>query len=197
MNEKYGYLRVSSRDQNEARQLAALQEYGIPSKNLYTDRQSGKDFERPQYRRLLKKLKAGDLLVVKSIDRLGRNYGEILEQWRLITKSKGVDIIIVDMPLLDTRTQGRDLTGTFIADLVLQILSYVAEAERTNIKQRQAEGIAAALARGVKFGREAIPLPPAFTTVRERYLAGEMNSIRAGVLLGVSGSTFLRWLRKY
>lgn len=147
----YGYVRISTKEQNEARQLAALAEYGIPQRNLFIDRQSGKDFDRPAYKRLMRRLKSGDLLIVQSIDRLGRNYGEILEQWRVITKEKRADIMILDMPLLNTRTQGKDLTGTFIADLVLQILSYVAQTEREFIRKRQAEGIAAARARGVKF----------------------------------------------
>lgn len=148
MGKVYGYIRVSSTDQNEDRQLIALRGCEVPEQNLYVDKQSGKDFERPEYRRMLKRLKRDDLLYVKSIDRLGRNYGEILDQWRLLTKEKGVDIVVLDMPLLDTRS-GKDLMGTFIADLVLQILSFVAENERANIRQRQAEGIAAAKARGV------------------------------------------------
>lgn len=164
MSKVYGYARVSSRDQNEDRQWLALQEKGVPQTQLYLDKQSGKDFARPAYGQLLKKLKPGDLLYVKSIDRLGRNYGEIQTQWRLLTKEKGVDICVLDMPLLDTR-QGKDLLGTFIADLVLQILSFVAENERTNIRQRQAEGIAAAKARGVRFGRPQNPLPENFFSV--------------------------------
>lgn len=156
MSKVYGYIRVSSTDQNEDRQLVALREREVPEQNLYMDKQSGKDFERPEYRRMVKRLKKDDLLYVKSIDRLGRNYGEILEQWRLLTKEKGVDIVVLDMPLLDTRN-GKDLMGTFIADLVLQILSFVAQSERENIRQRQAEGIAAAKARGVPFGRGSIP----------------------------------------
>ena len=148
----YGYIRVSSRDQNEDRQLIALTEVGVPQKNIYLDKQSGKDFNRPQYKKLLRKLKKDDLLFIKSIDRLGRNYVEILEQWRILTKEKGVDIVVLDMPLLDTR-RGKDLMGTFLSDIVLQVLSFVAENERVNIRQRQAEGIAAAKARGVRFGR--------------------------------------------
>lgn len=146
---EYGYARVSSKEQTEQRQIIALTEFGVSSKNIYMDKQSGKDFERPRYKRLIKRLRPGDLLVVQSIDRLGRNYSEILEQWRLITKEKRADILVLDMPLLDTRSQGRDLTGVFIADLVLQILSYVAQTEREMIRKRQAEGIAAAKARGV------------------------------------------------
>lgn len=161
MSKVYGYIRVSSADQNEDRQLVALRSCKVPECNLFVDKQSGKDFERPEYRRMLRRLKRDDLLYVKSIDRLGRNYGEILEQWRLLTKEKGVDIVVLDMPLLDTRS-GKDLMGTFIADLVLQILSFVAQNERENIRQRQAEGIAAAKARGVPFGRPALPLPENF-----------------------------------
>ena len=157
----YGYIRVSSHDQNEDRQLIALQELKIPDKNIYMDKQSGKDFERPQYRKLVRKLKKDDLLYVKSIDRLGRNYAEILEQWRKLTKEKGIDIVVLDMPLLDTR-RGKDLMGTFLSDIVLQVLSFVAENERNNIRQRQAEGIAAAKARGVRFGRPEIKMPDHF-----------------------------------
>ena len=148
MENLYGYARVSTKEQNEARQMAAMQEFGVEAKNVFLDKQSGKDFERPQYRRLLRKLKSGDTLVIKSIDRLGRNYEEILEQWRIITKEKQVDVVVLDMPLLDTR-RGRDLTGTLIADIVLQLLSYVAQTEREFIRQRQAEGIAVAKAKGV------------------------------------------------
>lgn len=161
MNQVYGYIRVSSREQKEDRQVLALSACEIPKKNLFMDKQSGKDFKRPAYRKLIKKLKSGDLLIVKSIDRLGRNYEEILEQWRVITKEIRADIRVLDMPLLDTSVQ-RDLTGTLIADIVLQLLSYVAQSERENIRQRQAEGIAAAKERGVKFGREKKPLPEDF-----------------------------------
>lgn len=149
--QKYGYVRVSTREQNEARQLDALAPYGIPSKNLFVEKKSGKDFERPAYKRLRKRLQPSDLLIIKSIDRLGRDYDEILEEWRHITKEIRADMLILDMPLLDTRTKGRDLTGTFIADLVLQILSYVAQTERENIRQRQMEGIAAFHIRSVTF----------------------------------------------
>lgn len=164
----YGYARVSSKEQNEQRQMIALTAFGIAKKNIYMDKQSGKDFDRPRYKRLVKKLHPGDLLVIQSIDRLGRNYGEILEQWRVITKEKRVDIVVLDMPLLDTRARGQDLTGTFIADLVLQILSYVAQTEREMIRKRQAEGIAAAKARGVKFGRRPLPLPESYEDVRQK-----------------------------
>lgn len=156
MGNLYGYIRVSTRDQNEDRQLIALRELKIPEKNIFMDKQSGKDFNRPQYKRLVRKLKKDDLLYIKSIDRLGRNYAEILEQWRLLTQIKGADIVVLDMPLLDTR-RGKDLMGTFLSDIVLQVLSFVAENERTNIRQRQAEGIAAAKSKGVRFGRRPVP----------------------------------------
>ena len=157
----YGYIRVSTKEQNEDRQLIALREMSIPEKNIFMDKQSGKDFDRPQYKKLVKKLKPDDLLYIKSIDRLGRNYEEIQDQWRILTKEKKIDIVVLDMPLLDTR-RGKDLMGTFLSDIVLQVLSFVAENERTNIRQRQAEGIAAAKARGVKFGRPPRPLPDNF-----------------------------------
>ena len=174
----YGYIRVSSMDQNEDRQRIALRGKGVPERNLYIDKQSGKDFDRPRYKRLVKRLKAGDLLYVHSIDRLGRNYKEIQEQWRVLTKEKGADVCVLDMPLLDTRN-GKDLMGTFIADLVLQILSFVAQSERENIRKRQAEGIAAAKARGVKFGRPALPLPENFYAVHKAW-RGKNNSTPSG-----------------
>lgn len=170
----FGYMRTSSLDQNEIRQLIALVGAGVPEKNIYMDKQSGKDFERKQYQRMVRKLKKGDVLYVKSIDRLGRNYKEIQEQWSILTTEKGVDICVLDMPLLDTR-QCKDLMGTFIADLVLQILSFVAENERINIRQRQAEGIAAAKARGVRFGRPEIPLPDNFHSVRMAWRRKEIT----------------------
>lgn len=163
-NTIYGYVRVSSTDQNEDRQMIALSEVGVPKKNIFMDKMSGKDFDRPQYQKLLKKLKPGDLLYILSIDRLGRNYEEIQKQWRIITKEKNVDVCVIDMPLLDTR-QGKDLMGTFIADLVLQILSFVAQSERENIKKRQAEGIAAAKAKGVRFGRPEKDVPDDFSAI--------------------------------
>ena len=169
----YGYIRVSSTDQNEDRQLIALYGKGVPDERIYMDKQSGKDFKRPQYRRMVRKMKKDDLLYIKSIDRLGRNYKEIQEQWSILTKDKGIDICVVDMPLLDTR-QCKDLMGTFIADLVLQILSFVAENERANIRQRQAEGIAAAKARGVKFGRPPVPLPENFYAVHQAWRGGKL-----------------------
>ena len=193
MKEVYGYVRVSSKDQCEERQLIAMQEFGVPEKNIFLDKLSGKDFERPRYKRLLRKLRPGDVLVIKSIDRLGRNYGEIQDQWRLITKEKQADIVVLDMPLLDTRQKAKDLTGTFIADLVLQILCYVAQVERENIRQRQAEGIAAAKARGVRFGREKMPVPDSFYPLWEKFRRREVTARAAARELGVVHSTFLKW----
>ena len=185
----YGYVRVSTKEQNEDRQLFALHEVGVPQKNIYMDKQSGKDFNRPQYKKLLKKIKPGDLLYIKSIDRLGRNYEEIQNQWRIITKEKNADIYVIDMPLLDTR-RGKDLLGTFISDLVLQLLSFVAENERTNIKQRQAEGIAAAKAKGVRFGRPPKPLPDNFHEAYQRWKQGEITGTAAAKECGMPLSTF-------
>ena len=185
----YGYIRVSSRDQNEDRQLIALREVGVPDKNIYLDKQSGKDFNRPQYKKLLRKLKKDDLLYIKSIDRLGRNYEEILQQWRVLTKEKGVDIVVLDMPLLDTR-RGKDLMGTFLSDIVLQVLSFVAENEHTNIRQRQAEGIAAAKAKGVKFGRPPKPLPENFHSCYQRWKQGEITGTAAAKECGMPLATF-------
>ena len=185
----YGYIRVSTREQNEDRQWIALREAGVPESNILLDKQSGKDFLRPQYRRLVRKLKKDDLLYIKSIDRLGRNYGEILEQWRLLTKEKGVDIVVLDMPLLDTR-RGKDLMGTFLSDIVLQVLSFVAENERANIRQRQAEGIAAAKARGVRFGRAPGPLPENFGPLCRQWEQGQISGTAAARLCGMPLSTF-------
>ena len=185
----YGYVRVSSRDQNEERQLIALRELSVPAKNIYVDKQSGKDFDRPQYKRLLRKMKKDDLLYIKSIDRLGRNYAEILEQWRVLTKEKGVDLAVLDMPLLDTR-RGKDLMGTFLSDIVLQVLSFVAENERTNIRQRQAEGIAAAKARGIRFGRPPRPLPEKFHSAYQRWKMGEITGTAAAKECGMPLATF-------
>lgn len=196
MSNTFGYIRVSTKDQNEARQLAALAEYQIPRSRLFIDKQSGKDFARPAYQRLLKRLKRGDVLFVKSIDRLGRNYNEILEQWRVLTKQIGADVVVIDMPLLDTRARGDDLTGTFIADLVLQILSYVAQTERENIRQRQAEGIAAAKARGVHFGREKKPLPEGFRETVVRWRQKEMTCQQALERLEVSRSYFFTHVKQ-
>ena len=194
MGQIYGYARVSTKEQNEARQLTALREMGIPSENVYLDKQSGADFERVQYRRMLRRLGPGDTLIVKSIDRLGRNYTEILEQWRIITKSKRAAIVILDMPLLDTR-ENRDLTGQLIADIVLQLLSYVAQTEREFIRQRQAEGIVAAKERGVHFGREAAPVSEGFPEILAEWHAKKLGSRAAAERLGVSQTTFLKWAR--
>lgn len=194
-NQIYGYIRVSSRDQNEGRQVIAMREFGIAEKNLVIDKQSGKDFARPGYRRLLRKLKPNDTLVIKSIDRLGRNYDEVLEQWRLLTKEKQVDIVVLDMPLLDTR-KGRDLIGTLISDIVLQLLSYVAQTEREFIHQRQAEGIAAAKARGVKFGRKPKERPAEYEHLRDEWRAGRISARAAARQLGVAHRTFMKWVEQ-
>ena len=189
MGDLYGYIRVSTREQNEDRQVLALKGLAIPEKNLFLDKQSGKDFARPQYRKMVRKLKKDDLLYVKSIDRLGRNYDEILEQWRILTKEKGVDIVVLDMPLLDTR-RGKDLMGTFLSDIVLQVLSFVAENERTNIRQRQAEGIAAAKERGVRFGRPPKPLPENFHHAYQKWKNAKITGTTAAKLCGMPLSTF-------
>ena len=193
-NQSYGYIRVSSKEQREDRQVIAMREAGVPEKNIYMDKQSGKDFERKGYQRMVKKLKPGDTLFVKSIDRLGRNYDEILEQWRIITKEKQVAIVVLDMPLLDTR-QGHDLTGTLIADIVLQLLSYVAQTEREFIRQRQAEGIAAAKEKGVHFGRQAMEPPPEYEEVYNAWSDGELSARAAASRLGISHQTFLKWTK--
>jgi len=195
MGKIYGYMRVSTKEQNEDRQRIALTEAGVPLKNIFMDKQSGKDFNRPAYKKLVKKLKSGDTLIIKSIDRLGRNYKEILEEWRLITKEKGANIKILDMPLLNSN-QDKDLIGTVISDIVLQLLSYVAETERNFIRQRQAEGIAAAKARGVKFGREKKERPPFFVSLREKWLKGEISAREAGRILNITHNTFIRWARE-
>lgn len=188
----YGYIRVSTKDQNEDRQRIALIDAGVQPKNIILDKQSGKDFNRPGYRRLCKKVKPGDTLFIKSIDRLGRNYNEILEQWRYLTKEKQIAIVVLDMPLLDTR-KGRDLTGELISDIVLQLLSYVAQTEREFIRQRQAEGIAAAKARGVHFGRKPMERPAEFETVYGLWSTGEISARKAAARIGVSHQTFLKW----
>ena len=185
----YGYIRVSTKEQNEDRQLIALREMSVPEQNIFMDKQSGKDFQRPQYKKLVRKLKKDDLLYIKSIDRLGRNYEEIQNQWRILTKEKGVDIVVLDMPLLDTR-RGKDLMGTFLSDIVLQVLSFVAENERTNIRQRQAEGIAAAKARGVRFGRPPRPLPENYHSAYQRWKAGAITGTAAAKECGMPLSTF-------
>lgn len=189
----YGYVRVSTKEQCEDRQLLALKNFPVVENNIFIDKLSGKDFNRPQYRRLIKKIKSGDILVVKSIDRLGRNYEEILEQWRFITKGKQANIVVLDMPLLDTRQTCRDLTGTFVADLVLQILSYVAQTERENTRQRQMEGIAAAKLRGVRFGRPRKEIPPDFQRLKTEWKNKRTSSREAAKQLGISQDTFLRW----
>lgn len=191
----YGYARVSSLDQNEDRQLVELEKFGIPKENIFTDKQSGKDFERPEYREMLKHLNTGDLLYVLSIDRLGRNYKDIQEQWRILTKEIGIDIAVIDMPLLDTRS-GKDLMGTFIADLVLQILSFVAESERENIRKRQAQGIAAAKARGVRFGRPECRLPKDFAGIVKAWDSKKLSMEEVLKRCGFSESTFRRERRK-
>ena len=196
MGSIYGYVRVSTQMQNEARQLAAMREFGVEEDNIVIEKQSGKDFSRPIYRRLVGRLRPDDVLVVKSIDRLGRNYSEILEQWAFITKGQEAAIVVLDMPLLDTR-QGRDLTGTLIADIVLQLLSYVAQTERENIRQRQAEGIAAAKERGVRFGRERIALPESFPEFVQLWREGGISSRCAAQKLGISDQTFLRRAKEF
>lgn len=193
MEQVYGYIRVSSKDQNEDRQFIALRQFGVPQKNIFLDKQSGKDFNRPQYRALMRPLKAGDVVVIKSIDRLGRNYDEIIEQWRLITKEKLANMIVLDMPLLDTRRKDKDLTGIFIADLVLQILSYVAQTERENIRQRQKEGIAAAKARGVHFGAPKKEISEAaLLSLKLKWENGEISARQAARQLNINHKTFLR-----
>ena len=192
----YGYIRVSSTDQNEARQVIAMKEAMVPDKNIYFDKQSGKDFDRPAYKKLARKLKAGDLLYVFSIDRLGRNYEEIQDQWRILTKEIGIDICVLDMPLLDTRN-GKDLMGTFIADLVLQILSFVAQSERENIKKRQAQGIAAARSKGVKFGRPMKDMPEDFSEIIGAWEMKEISIEEVLERCNISETTFYRRLREY
>ncbi|MBR0260736.1 MAG: recombinase family protein [Selenomonadaceae bacterium] len=190
----YGYARVSCKDQNESWQVDALKKFGVEPENIFVDRLSGKDFNRPQYRKLLRKLKAEDVFVVKSIDRLGRNYTEILEQWQILTKKKRVAVVVLDMPLLDTRNK-KDFLGTLISDLALQIMSAFAQIERDFIRQRQAEGIAAAKARGVKFGREPLPRPKNFDEVFAEWKLGNISARKAGKILGVTHQTFLKWTR--
>lgn len=192
----YGYMRVSSKEQNEDRQKIALTEMGVPENNIYMDKQSGKDFERTQYKRLLRKLNENSVLYIKSIDRLGRNYGELNEQWRIITKEKKADIVVIDMPLLDTRRE-KNLLGTFISDVVLALLSYVAENERTNIKQRQAEGIAAAKARGAKFGRPPLPIPENFYQMHKDWRAGKITIEEAAKACNMCPKTFYSKAVKY
>ena len=185
----YGYIRVSTQEQNEDRQRLALEALSIPPKNIFMDKQSGKDFHRPQYQKLIRRIKQDDLLYIKSIDRLGRNYAEMLEQWRILTKEKGADIVVLDMPLLDTR-RGKDLLGAFLSDVVLQVLSFVAENERVNIRQRQAEGIAAAKARGVRFGRPPIPLPENFQAVHLAWRGKKLTLRQAALACNMPEGTF-------
>lgn len=189
----YGYVRVSSKDQNEARQLISLQESAIEKNRIFIDKQSGKNFDRPAYKKLIKKLKHGDVLFIKSIDRLGRNYTEILDQWRFITREKQANIVVIDMPLLDTR-KDHDLTGILISDIVLQLLSYVAETERQLIRQRQAEGITAAKARGVQFGRPPKAIPKEFYQIALAWKKGEINTVDASHELNISRKTFKKWI---
>ncbi len=191
----YGYVRVSTREQREDRQVIALEQQGVPPKQIYVEKQSGKDFNRPVYQRLLRKIKPGDILLIKSIDRLGRNYEEILEQWRRLTKEKQVDILVLDMPLLDTR-KGKDLIGSLISDIVLQLLSYVAQTEREFIRQRQAEGIAAARARGVQFGRKPMKKPKEYEQLYNLWQNGQISARGAASRLGVCHKTFLNWTRE-
>ena len=194
---QFAYIRVSTKDQNVDRQIAALEPYMIPQKNIYCDYQSGKDFERPAYQKLKKRLKQGDLLIVKSIDRLGRNYSDILTEWQIITKDIKADILVLDMELLDTRQKNGDLTGTLIADIFLEVLAYVAETERDFIKQRQAEGIAAAKARGKKMGRVPLDIPEEFEAVCKQCLSGMLTTRQASEMLGMSHTTFYRHYRQY
>lgn len=191
---EYGYVRVSSLDQNEERQMVEMRKIGIPEENIYKDKQSGKDFNRPMYQKLLRKLKKGDVLYILSIDRLGRNYGEIQSQWRYLTREKEVDVSVIDMPLLDTR-RGKDLMGTFLADIVLQVLSFVAQNERENIRKRQAQGIAAA--KGMKFGRPVIKAPPDFPEIVQKWENGIIKSYEAAEMCGMCESTFYHRLREY
>lgn len=195
MEELYGYARVSSKDQNENWQLDALKNFGVPSEKIFLDRQSGKDFNRPQYKRLLRRLKSDSVLVIKSVDRLGRNYAEILEQWRIITKEKGAAIVVLDMPRLDTRNK-KNFLDTIISDLALQIMSVFAQMERDSIRQRQAEAIATAKARGVKFGREPMKRPENFPAILSEWRAKKISARKAGEILGISPTTFLKWARK-
>ncbi len=191
----YGYVRVSTREQNESRQMIAMGKAQVPRENIFIDKQSGKDFQRPMYRAMLRKLRSDDVLYVKSIDRLGRDYEEVLEQWRILTKEKKVDIVVLDMPILDTR-RGKDLLGTLIADLVLALLSYVSENERSNIRSRQKEGIEAAKLRGVQFGRPEKPLPENFGQICNRWIDKEISATEAASLCNVTRATFYRKVKK-
>lgn len=192
----YGYIRVSSKEQNEDRQRIAMKNVQVPEKSIFLDKQSGKDFDRPMYKKMVRKLKKDDLVYIKSIDRLGRNYQEVVEQWQYLTRVKKVDIVVIEMPLLDTR-RGKDLVGTFLSDIVLQVLSFVAENERTNIKSRQKEGIEAAKARGVVFGRPIKALPEDFPQIYDRWKSKEIRALEAASLCGISRSTFYVKAREY
>lgn len=195
MGKVYGYVRVSTREQNEDRQMRVMDAICVPKENIYMDKQSGKDFKRPRYRQMVRKMRQNDLLYIKSIDRLGRNYSEILEQWRILTKEKKVNIVVLDMPLLDTR-RGQDLMGTFLSDIVLQVLSFVAENEREAIRERQREGIEAAKKRGVQFGRPLTPVPDNFEQVYARWLSKDVSGIEAAKLCNLTAATFYRMARK-
>ena len=190
---RYGYIRVSSTDQNPARQIDAMKNQGLMETNVFIDKESGKDFDRCGYKKLMSVLKKGDVLVIKSIDRLGRNYDEVLEQWRIITREKGVNVEVIDMPLLSTRHE-KNLTEVLISDVVLELLSYVAQTEREFIRQRQAEGIASAKQRGVKFGRRPKPKPDNYKYVKSQWVKGEISARKAAKLLNISHSTFARWV---
>ena len=192
----YGYIRVSSTDQNEDRQLIAMRDASVPNRNIYIDKLSGKDFNRPMYQRMIRRLRKDDLVYIKSIDRLGRNYKDVVEQWQYLTRVKQVDIVVLEMPLLDTR-RGKDLMGTFLSDIVLQVLSFVAENERSNIKRRQKEGIEAAKARGVKFGRPPAIIPDNFTEIYEKWQKKELLAIHDAAMCGFSRSTFYKKAREY
>ena len=192
----YGYVRVSTAEQNEDRQLIAMSDAGVPRENTFTDKQSGKDFDRPAYKKLMRKLKPGDVVYFKSIDRMGRNYKDVIEQWRIITKDKGADVVVLDMPILDTRQQ-KNLIGTLISDIVLQLLSYVSETERINIRQRQAEGIAAAKKRGVRFGRPPKEMPPDFEEIIRRWEKKELTMTEITEQYGMSQSTFYKLKREF
>ncbi len=196
MHKQFGYVRVSSRDQNEERQLVSMREQGVSDENIFIDKQSGENFDRPKYKQLISVLREGDVLYVHSIDRLGRNYEEIIEQWTFITGKLGADIVVMDMPLLDTRQRTDDLTGLFISNIVLQILSYVAQKERENIRQRQAEGIAAARAQGIRFGREKMDIPDEFYDVAAKFQIKFYTGAQAAKILGISRTQFYKWLQE-
>jgi len=191
----YGYVRVSTRDQNEERQVIAMRDFGVPTEGILVEKMSGKNFDRPIYQNLVSKMKPGDVLVIKSLDRLGRNYDAVIEEWKHLTKSLDVAVVVLDMPLLDTRKKDHNLTATFISDVVLQVLSYVAETEREFCRQRQAEGIAVAKANGVKFGKQPLERPTILPELREKWQRGEITSREGGKLLGISHTTFLAWIK--